>query len=284
MDGAELHRLIDGIMVVPVDCGDGERLQVLLGDVRRLRSWCQGREVWAAQQLKEVSAVPENDLAAGSDSDLTEAIKVSERADTVDHIPGLAVALDGGEVSGEHVDVVTRALRDLEPGERVLLLAEAGRLVNWARTSTVASFAKRVRALVRRLQADGGDGVLARQQAAVRLRMWIDPDSGMGCLRGEFDPLTYAKLHRQITNTVNRLYAETTPANAPSHPMARQSFLNGLALAAMLSGQTGGVGRPELIVVVDATNPDSPPAVDWGLPVEIPERVLFDLAGQAQIC
>src|SRR5436190_1584370 len=163
MDGAELHRLIERITAVPVDCGDRERLRVLLGDVRRLRSWCQGREVWAAQQLKHLSAVPENDIAAGSDTDLTEAIKVSERADTVDHIPGLAEALDAGEVSGEHVDVVTRALRDLEPAERVLLLAEAGRLVDWARSSTVASFTKRVRALVRRLQADDGDGVLARQ-------------------------------------------------------------------------------------------------------------------------
>src|SRR3954453_18657553 len=110
MDGAELHRLIDGITAVPVDCGDGERLQVLLGDVRRLKSWCQGREVWAARRLKEVSVVPENDIAAGSDSDLSEAIKVAERADTVDDIPGLAQALDAGAVSGEHIDVLTRAL------------------------------------------------------------------------------------------------------------------------------------------------------------------------------
>src|SRR3954447_11228038 len=100
MDGAELHRLIDGITAVPVDCGDRERLQVLLGDVHRLKSWCQGREVWAAQQLKHLSAVPEVDIAAGSDSDLSEAIKVGERADTVDHIPGLALALDAGEASG----------------------------------------------------------------------------------------------------------------------------------------------------------------------------------------
>src|SRR3954451_4461568 len=103
MDGAELHRLIDGITVVPGDCADRERLQVLLGDVRRLKLWCQGREVWAAQQLKHLSAVAEIDIAAGSDSDLSEAIKVSERADTVGRVPGLADALDGGEVSGEHV-------------------------------------------------------------------------------------------------------------------------------------------------------------------------------------
>ena len=33
-----------------------------------------------------------------------------------------------------------------------------------------------------------------------------------------------------------------------------------------------------MIVVVDATS-DGPPVVDWGLPVEIPHRILYELAG-----
>src|SRR4051812_46400942 len=99
MDGADLHRLIDEVVAVPADCADRERLQALLGDVRRLKSWCQGRDVWAAQRLKEISAVPENDIATGSDSDLGEAIKITERADTVQQIPGLGEALDAGDVT-----------------------------------------------------------------------------------------------------------------------------------------------------------------------------------------
>src|SRR3954447_4891911 len=104
MDGADLHRLLDDIVGVPADCADRERLQSLLGDVHRLKSWCQGRELWAAKRLKEASPVPEMDSGAGTD--LAEAMKLAERADTVAAIPGLGEALDAGVVSAGHVDVL----------------------------------------------------------------------------------------------------------------------------------------------------------------------------------
>jgi len=47
----------------------------------------------------------------------------------------------------------------------------------------------------------------------------------------------------------------------------------------LLDGHGGRPGRPEVIVVVDHTQsgPDGRPAIDWGLPVELPERVLADV-------
>jgi hypothetical protein len=178
--------------------------------------------------------------------------------------------------------VLTRARRDLPPDRQEAFTGEVQRLVGWAASSTTTVFAERVRALVRRLQDDGGEAVLARQQRAVRLNMWVDPLSGMGCVRGEFDPVTYATLHRRIVSTVNRLFTETTPPEAPSDPLARQAFLRGHALATLIAGGAGGVGRPEVIVVVDATEP-GPPVLDWGLPVQIPDRVLFELAARAEV-
>ena len=44
----------------------------------------------------------------------------------------------------------------------------------------------------------------------------------------------------------------------------------------MVAGR--GSGRPEIVVVVDHTTTSSDkPTVDWGLPVELPQRVLDDL-------
>jgi hypothetical protein len=59
-----------------------------------------------------------------------------------------------------------------------------------------------------------------------------------------------------------------------------------LALASLLNGaRTGGrSGKPEFIAVIDADAPGyTGPVVDWSIPVEIPARVIAELAGDADI-
>ena len=65
--------------------------------------------------------------------------------------------------------------------------------------------------------------------------------------------------------------------------MEKQSYLRALALVALLDGQGGKPGKPEVIVVVDHTQPgpDGQPAIDWGLAVELPDRVLADVRARA---
>jgi hypothetical protein len=54
-------------------------------------------------------------------------------------------------------------------------------------------------------------------------------------------------------------------------------------LLAIVGGGGVRLGRPEIVVVVDHTqpHPDGTPAIDWGQPVEIPARVLDTLARRA---
>jgi hypothetical protein len=56
-------------------------------------------------------------------------------------------------------------------------------------------------------------------------------------------------------------------------------------LLALARGKGAGMGRPEVIVVVDTTvaDADGGPVIDWGLPVEIPRRVLESLMGRADV-
>ena len=129
MDGVALDGLIDGIVGVPEECADRLRLQVLLADVRRLKSWCEGREVWLAHRLQDTSATAEFEIAEATTTTLGAAMKLVERAATIAELPVFAEALDAGVVTGAHVDVLTRARRDLPPDRQDAFTGEVQRLV-----------------------------------------------------------------------------------------------------------------------------------------------------------
>jgi hypothetical protein len=97
---------------------------------------------------------------------------------------------------------------------------------------------------------------------------------------GRYDPLTGSQLDKRLDSIVAALFADRTPDECPSDPVERQQYLRALALASLINGDaSSGGGRGEIIGVIEVddreTNGD--PVVDWGLPVEIPARVLADL-------
>ena len=137
-----------------------------------------------------------------------------------------------------------------------------------------------MKAEVRRLQGDDR----ARQKRSIRWRSWVERISGM--FRGDFacDSLNAVKIDKRIQDEVDRLFAERVPDECPDDPVEKQRYLAGLAVISLLLGNGGGVGKPELVVVVDATqvDADGQPTVDWGLPVDLPEDVLRDVAARAK--
>ena len=70
MKVAAVHRLMDRIDAVGDDCTDRDVVLGAIADIRRLQSWCQGRDVRMAKILKGLSSFPEKDHAdaAGSRS------------------------------------------------------------------------------------------------------------------------------------------------------------------------------------------------------------------------
>ncbi len=85
------------------------------------------------------------------------------------------------------------------------------------------------------------------------------------------DPATAVWVDKRITDEVDRLFADGVPDDAPDDPIERQQYLAALAVLSLLRGEGGSTGRPEVIVVVDATQVDGW-CVDWGLPVDVPAR------------
>jgi hypothetical protein len=287
MDVAAVHALVDAVVALRDAADERGVLCRGLGDVGRLRSWLQGEQAAVAGRLAAIDASPEAAVAEGAGVDPRAASKLLERANTVQAAPRLGAALLDGCVSGEHVDALARTLRQVEPGVRPRLVEQAESLLTLAASSTAEEFARRLRCEARRLQTDDGIARFERQCRDTRLRTWTDRDSGMWCLSGRFDPRTGATLSRALHDELARRYTEAVPAWCPSDPIEKQDHLRALALQSLIEQNGGGrVGRPEVIVVVDTREPDpvtGGPVVDWGIPVELPTRVLDQLLERADI-
>ena len=84
------------------------------------------------------------------------------------------------------------------------------------------------------------------------------------------------RLETRLDHQLQAMFHDRQPDCCPSDPMEKQSYLRALALLALLDGGGSKPGKPEVIVVVDHTQPgpDGQPAIDWGLPVELPDRAV----------
>ncbi len=285
MRSDDVHSLVERVAAVEDSCADWGVLQAAVDDLRRLKSWVEGREVAIARLVAGISSFPEKSLAEAGRTSLRHGEQILGRAETAAQIPALSSSLEAGRVSGEHVDVVTRALRQLEPAVRAGLVEAVAGLVPVAEQSTPDEFARVVRAEARRLERDG-DGLqrLERQRRAIRLASWIDKITGMGCWSVTLDPATWATLEVRLDAQVEAMFHDTHPDGCPGDRFEKQAYLRALALLALLDGDGVGVGRPEIIVVEDHTNPqpDGRPSVDWGVEVDLPAEFLESLRPRAR--
>ena len=266
-----------------------EAVTAAVADLARVRSWADAQEVRLAGLLESVSSTPESDLAKASKSSGQRAARAVRRKRLLDDVPELGDSLAEGEVSGEHVDLLERELRRCEPAQRKALLAQAGELNDLARRLSPEEFVREVRRRARKAATDDGMAKLTWQSTQVRLTSSLDPVTGLTRWVLVTDPLEAAKLDRALRAQLEALFHDAVPEGCPSDPLAKQQFLRAHALLSLVFGERAGsgAGRPEVIVVVDTRDSgesgDAGPCVDWGLPVEIPPRVLADLFGRADV-
>ena len=286
MELCEVQRLVGRVAAIDDSCTDRAALEIAAGEVRRLKSWIEGREVAVARLLAKVSSFPQKSFADAGRIDLRQAERVLRRSEITEQVPGLGVALNTGRVSAEHVDVLGRALRKLQPDMHAALLEQTPRLLLIAEHATPDEFARTVGDDVRRLQRDDdADSRLERQRREIRLNTWLDRATGMGRWSGVWDPETMVRLENRLDAQVQAMFHDRPPDGCPTDLLEKQAYLRALALLALLNGDGARVGRPEIIVVEDHTHshPDGSPSVDWGLPVDLPQRVLDDLYETADV-
>jgi hypothetical protein len=283
MELGEVHELVEAVAGVDPACRDRAVLASAAASSARLRAWLDGRDVALATQMEQVSSYPEKALADAARTTLRDAERTVARVRTTQVLPQIGEALATGALSGVHVDIAGQALRRLEGRQRDALVGFAGWLAGVAERANPEEFRRAVAAEVRRIQADDGMARLERQRRATRLRTWVDHRDGMWCLSGRFDPETGLRLHGRLVAALEAHFADQVPEGCPSDPFEKQDFLRAGALVKLLEADgTTRAGRPEIVVVVDTATPDAP-AVDWGIPVEIPWAVLADLAAEADV-
>lgn len=283
-DAAVIERVRRLSRVEADSAADPESVEEALVAAREVSAWVEARQAGLIARLSSQVSFPEAAIAKASMSSLGHATKSKDRSETLGQIPNLADRLGDGVITAGHVDVVTRCSKQLDDRRRSALFDRVDRLADVAAAATVDEFAKRVRLETTRLQADDGLDRLERQKANTRLSTWVDAE-GMWNLRGRFDPVIGVNLAARLDGAVDTLFAERVPKRCPTDPIEKQRFLAAHALARLVDGAaTGRSGRPEYVVVLDADAPGEPgPVAEWSIPVEIPARVLAELAGVADI-
>jgi hypothetical protein len=286
MELADVQCLVGRVAAVDDGCVDVGVVKAAVGDLRRLQSWIEGRQVALARLMAGLSSFPEKSLAEAARSSLRGGEDLLRRTATIEQIPAIGTSLDAGRVSADHVDVLTRTLRHLAPGARQQLVDDGARLAMLAEQSTPDEFARTVRDQARRLEANG-DGLarLQRQRRAIRLSTWLDTATGMGRWSATWDPATMVTLESRVDAQVEAMFHSAVPEGCPSDPLDKQGYLRALALLALLDGKRARVGRPELVVVEDHTNPgpDGQPTIDWGLDVDLPHEFLDEIRQRATV-
>ena len=255
--------------------------------VREIQSWAEAQHAALVAKLSP-DGFAEARVASAAKTSIGAANKSTQRAKTLGATPKLADVLSDGQTTAGHVDAVTRAAAQLPVTQRNELFERVDALADVAASATVEQFARRVALEAKRIQSDDGIDRLERQRRAVRASTWVAAD-GMWNLRGQFDPVTGVRLASKLSATVEALFADAVPEGCPDDPVEKQKFLTGQALIALIDGTAGVArpGRPEYLVVIDAdadpTIHGPGPVAEWPIPVEIPARVLAELAGDADI-
>lgn len=215
----------------------------VLGEVARVESWATALRSRCTRRLRRLAAEapgpdPVKDVGDSTRGGRDDARRGARRSETLDDLPAVEDALDDGEVTGGHVDAMGRALQGLDDDTRRDLVGDGGdALVDRARGRTPEQLEADLRREIRRRQRQAEDQALRerdRQQRANRLRLWHDRQTGMWRLVGDLDGESGLRLRNRLDRALHALFAETTPATAPTDPLQRVDHLRALALLRLL--------------------------------------------------
>jgi hypothetical protein len=274
----DVRALVSGLAECDLSAAARHELEGCAEASARVRAWLDGFDVQVGRALEVKSGYGAKVLADAMNLSLAAGTRVIERGETLRQIPAVEGAVHAGEVSGAHVDVITRALRQVPKARRGELASVIDERVRDARSLPANEYEDLLKVEVRRLQ-DGDDD--KRKKKSIRFRSWVDKVFGMWRASMALDPATAVWVEKRITDEFDRLFADGVPDDAPDDPIERQQYLAALAVLSLLRGEGGSTGRPEVIVVVDATQADA--LVDWDLPVDVPPDAFADVVARAKV-
>jgi hypothetical protein len=280
----EAARALDALLAADPACAERDELAELVSHVRRLRGFLDAYDVQIARRGRALAerdrpqpvpapdaAPPQPDrgrdeasvvgflLSSGVQSG-RDAKATGARAGACSELPGFEAALAAGEVSGTHLDVLARHLRDLTDAERVELRDRERELLNRARLEFAEGFDKTLRAIVTEIRArhrpTSDAEELERQHAASQIRTWVDRGSGMHKTLIELDPLRQQEWTLALEAHIARLKNDPGSARKSFQQLKVEAFLNAVQAPAAPNADgpiaaAAGPRVPKAIIVID---------------------------------
>ena len=285
------------LMLIEVATLNTEGLRRALKKLSEVQAWVDSFHVHLTRRLQEISAVsqavlPEQVLTSASGMTRSDARRELKRVEILNEFPQLESALQMGAVSSAHIDIVARNMNSFSTEERVHISQQSEWLANVATHSTPDNFSRAMKQAVMRLTSHNELERLEQQRRKTWLRHWVDRDSGMVCMHGEFDPESGLSFVGKLQQVVNRLFHEHTPSTCPEGE-ARARHLNALGLIALVQqtgesdSRTSAHQRAEISVVIDyrtlVQGLHSDTVMHTGTDVQIPIDTIRRMACEAKI-
>ena len=294
---ASVRQSLRELLLIEVATLNTEGLRRALKKLSEVQAWVDSFHVHLTRRLQEISAVsqavlPEQVLASASGITRSDARRELKRVEILNEFPQLETALQAGSVSSAHIDVVARNMSTLSSDERSHLSEQSEWLANVATHSTPDNFSRALKQAVLRLSSHNELERLEQQRRKTWLRHWVDRDSGMVCMHGEFDPESGLSVVGKLQQVVDRLFHERTPSTCPEGE-ARVQHLNALGLVALVhqsseaNGHVSPHHRAEISVVIDyrtlveGVHPNT--LMHTGTDVNIPISTIRRMACEAKI-
>ena len=196
--------VVDGLLALTradLTTCNGERLVELAQISQAVRNYLDGFDVRltrAAARSRETTTV---DVFLDRGSSATN--RNHDRAETTDRVAEMAAALDAGEISGAHVDALTRASKGLDDRSREQLAERGDLLADAARTQTPEQFAHTARDVVAHLCDQAAIDHNDKLRRGRCIKHWTDIDTGARKTLFVLDPENDARLW----STINALTA-----------------------------------------------------------------------------
>ena len=272
---------------------DEVAVAMLLSDVAGLQRFLQAREIDLNQRLRQLAAQcpgvdPTAINARATGRSAGGAGRALERAEQAVLAPEVKASMDEGRLSGEHLDAFTAAVRSLESRLQPALRALEADLVARAisERATVEQFRGWLQREIRLIEADDGKRRLERQKRDTRCRVWVDPNTGMVKTSLSLDPELGAVYQHLLNEQLHARLAQPRPPECPTDPLDAMDWLRAHALIDLITGESGPIGKPEVIVVIDQQTFEQGrhqhSRVDAGPGIDLPIDSIRGIAGRAR--
>ncbi len=210
------------------DGHDRDSTERVLAAVETHRSWVSAREAKWARHLDGLprdSSSPAKDLAGEMQRKQKvgagQAKRRAERAKQLEDLPETEQALEDGDITDAHADVLARARAKADAKARATLESKEAELLAKAALESPYEFAKRVDRFVQQHSADDGRSEWDKKKA--RQRLTLSPtDDGMTRVSGLLAPELAQRARRVLGSVSDELYRrdhQNHPTDEPVPPL-----------------------------------------------------------------